>query len=81
MDRLFSILIAKFLELSFLRRREEPRQGPNQFREEDDLSTGVYYIRSLSNVLRWAPEAAWAVLAKRTVPSDAYDHAPSEISR
>ena len=48
--------------------------------EDDDLNLALYYIRSFSSVLRWAPEAAWAVLAKRLVRSDACHPPLSEIS-
>ncbi len=51
-----------------------------QFAPDDDLDLGLYYIRALSNVFRWAPETCWAVLAKRTIRSTAYFPPLSEIS-
>ncbi|KAK4252286.1 Dopey, N-terminal-domain-containing protein [Corynascus novoguineensis] len=71
MDKLFIIFVTKFSEFSFLRRRQESNSGPAEYAEDDDLGLALYYVRSLSNVLRWAPEATWAVLAKRIVRSDA----------
>ncbi|KAH6845377.1 Dopey, N-terminal-domain-containing protein [Chaetomium sp. MPI-CAGE-AT-0009] len=74
MDKLFAIFVTKFAELPFLG-REESKEASAQYTEDDDLSLALYYVRSLCSVLRWAPEAAWAVLAKRFVRSDAY-HPP-----
>lgn len=45
------------------------------------MDLAVYYIRSLSSVLRWAPEAAWTVLAKKLVQSGSCDPPLSEISK
>lgn len=80
--RLFSVFITKLSELPFLRRRQGSITGPTtHFTEDDDLSLALYYIRSLSSVLRWSPEAAWAVLAKRFVRSDTFQPPLSEISK
>jgi hypothetical protein len=80
-DRLFGIFISKLSELPFLRRRQGSITGPTtHFTEDDDLSLALYYIRSLSSVLRWSPEAAWAVLAKRFVRSETFQPPLSEIS-
>jgi len=49
--------------------------------QDDDFELGLYYIRCLSNVLRWSPEPAWAVLAKKTIRSTAYFPPLSEISK
>lgn len=37
------------------------------FSEDDDFDLGLYYIRTLSNILRWAPDALWGVLATRMI--------------
>jgi hypothetical protein len=81
MDRLFAIFITKFSDLAFLRRQPDAKSSPSQYTEDDDLSLALYYIRSLSNVLRWAPEGAWAILAKKLVRSDAYQPPLSQISK
>ena len=80
MNRLFAIFVTKFAELPFLG-RQDSKSTPAQYTEDDDLSLALYYVRSLSSVLRWAPEAAWAVLAKRFVRSDAYHPPLSGISK
>ena len=81
MDRLFGIFITKFSELSFLRQQQTSKPNPTQYTEDDDLDLALYYIRSLSSVLRWAPEAAWVTLGKRLVRSDACQPPLSEISK
>ncbi|KAI0482939.1 Dopey, N-terminal-domain-containing protein [Xylariaceae sp. FL0804] len=67
-DKLFSVFVTKMTQLPFL--RTLPRTGSPvtstqsfAFLAEDDLDLGIYYIRTLSNVLRWAPDAFWGVLA------------------
>ncbi|KAL2154331.1 hypothetical protein VTH82DRAFT_3007 [Thermothelomyces myriococcoides] len=80
-DKMFSIFVTKFSDFAFLRRsRTSSNSGPAQYTEDDDLGLALYYMRTLSNVLRWAPEATWAVLAKRLVRSDAYQPLLSEIT-
>jgi hypothetical protein len=55
--------------------------GLVQFTEEDDLDMALYYLRAISNILRWAPDAVWAVLARKTVSSEAYFPSLSQISK
>ncbi|AEO53997.1 hypothetical protein MYCTH_2296009 [Thermothelomyces thermophilus ATCC 42464] len=78
-DRMFTVFVTKFSDFAFLRRRRASNSGPAEYAEDDDLSLALYYMRTLSNVLRWAPEATWAVLAKRVIRSDAYQPPLSEI--
>ncbi|KAK4230472.1 protein dopey [Podospora fimiseda] len=70
MDKLLGIFVTKFAELSFLRRQHGAAE-PNSvhFTDEDDLDVGLYYMRALSSIFRWAPEAAWGVVAKRSIRS------------
>ncbi|KAK3337115.1 putative regulator of reproduction dopa [Cercophora scortea] len=81
-DKLFTVFVSKLAELSFLRRRQTTPEsgGAIQFDGEDDLDMGLYYIRSLSTVLRWAPVNVWAALAKKTVRSSSYFPPLSEIT-
>ncbi|KAK3329612.1 Dopey, N-terminal-domain-containing protein [Apodospora peruviana] len=76
-DKLFNILVSKFAELPFLRRREEAKV---QLSADDDLDLGLYYLRALSNVFKWAPNNMWAVLAKRTIRATSYFPPLSEIT-
>lgn len=62
---------------------EKEGEGEGQggdFGEDDDLGLALYYVRTLSNVLRWAPEAAWGVLAKRFLRVGDYEPSLGEIS-
>ncbi|KAL2022799.1 hypothetical protein VTK56DRAFT_4615 [Thermocarpiscus australiensis] len=79
-DKLFGIFVTQFSDLPLLRRRQEPQSGSTHFTEVDDLDLALYYVRSLCSVFRWVPEAAWAVLAKRIVRSDACHPPLSEIT-
>ncbi|KAK8114943.1 hypothetical protein PG999_007012 [Apiospora kogelbergensis] len=38
-----------------------------EFGEDDDVDTGIYYMRTISNIFRWAPDAFWSVLATRMI--------------
>lgn len=41
------------------------------FTEDDDLDLCIYYLRTISNVFRWAPDAIWGILATKTMsPED-----------
>ncbi|KAJ9157302.1 Protein dopey [Pleurostoma richardsiae] len=78
-DKLFLIFVLKFVELEFL--HVEPKLGeaaalgePAEFSEQDDLDLALYYLRTLSNVFRWAPDAIWGVLATRAI---SIEHHPS----
>ncbi|KAK4105296.1 hypothetical protein N658DRAFT_114520 [Parathielavia hyrcaniae] len=80
LDKLFAVFVTKFSELVFIRRRQNIQPSSSHCTGGDDLSLALYYVRSLSNVLRWAPEAGWAVLAKKLVRSESYRPPLSEIT-
>lgn len=70
--RLFSIFVTKISQLKFLR-TFPPSANPVassqsvKFSAEDDLDLALYYLRTLSNIFRWAPDAFWGVLATRII--------------
>jgi hypothetical protein len=71
-DRLFLILVQKFCELHFLSSLRDGNVVPGvtngqPFAEEDDLDLCLYYLRTLSNVLRTCGDIAWAVVASKHV--------------
>ncbi|RYP38556.1 hypothetical protein DL767_002492 [Monosporascus sp. MG133] len=71
-DKLFLVFVTKITELSFLKSLPQSPNASmsNQSREysaDDDLDLGLYYLRTLSNVFRWAPDAFWGVLATRMI--------------
>lgn len=80
---MFYIFTSQFLQLPFLRSapgEAGTAQETREFDEEDDLDLCMYYLRTISNVFRWAPDAFWGILATRVVSP--YDFAGlSEISK
>ena len=66
---MFLILASKFMALEFLAQPRVDSRGGVEFTAEDDLGLALYYLRTLSNVFRWAPDALWAILARRTLPA------------
>ncbi|KAL8388474.1 hypothetical protein RB595_009219 [Gaeumannomyces hyphopodioides] len=70
--KVFSIFVGKFLDLGFLELNKVASDVSKtiELRETDDLNLCLYYIRGLSNILRWAPGSIWAVLAKHTVSDE-----------
>lgn len=70
--RLFLVFVTKISELRFLRTLPKTVNSTTStasagFSGDDELDLGLYYIRTLSNVLRWAPDALWGVLATRII--------------
>jgi hypothetical protein len=41
-----------------------------EFKSTDDLDLCLYYLRTLSNIYRWAPDAFWDMLARRTISNE-----------
>lgn len=78
--RLFLVFVTKLSQLQFLRSlpKTESAESLKQslaFSPEDDLDTALYYLRTLSNMFRWAPEAFHGVLATRSI-----EEPPADIS-
>lgn len=92
LDRLFLVLAKKFLDLGILRTGLFSPGHP-QTAEDDgcderaergdggDTDMCLYYLRTLSNVFRWAPDTLWAVLARRTVPLDLLREAAIDLGK
>ncbi|KAH8179988.1 protein dopey [Sarocladium implicatum] len=73
-DRLFLIFVSKFTQMRFLENIEaasadSEASGPGQiqFSEDDDLELCLYYLRTLSNILRCSSEVSWNVVATKHI--------------
>ena len=73
--RLFHLFVAKFSSFSFLQTLLEG--GSNLlnsdvqiYANEDDLDYCLYYLRTLSNILRWSSDSMWAALAQNSISTD-----------
>ncbi|KAG9248865.1 Dopey, N-terminal-domain-containing protein [Calycina marina] len=74
-DKLFHIFVAKFSGFHFLQTITTENasyldSGSSPYSEEDDLDQCFYYLRTLSNILRWAPNNMWASLTENTISTD-----------
>ncbi|KAH0565127.1 hypothetical protein GP486_001478 [Trichoglossum hirsutum] len=72
-DRLFQIFITRFLALDFLQPGSIASKDLNvhtvtcKFSEGDDLELCLYYLQTLSNILRWSSAGVWTTMAKQVV--------------
>ncbi|KAI1265986.1 putative regulator of reproduction dopa [Xylariaceae sp. FL1019] len=70
-EKLFLVFVTKISQLKFLRTVSSSVASTASkcisFSGDDDLDLGLYYIRTLSNILRWAPDSVWGVFATRTI--------------
>ncbi|TAQ89772.1 hypothetical protein B7494_g1880 [Chlorociboria aeruginascens] len=74
-DKLFYILVHKFSTFNFL--HTIPENPPNAmaadlhvYSDEDDLDQCLYYLRTLSNILRWSSEHTWTALTENYISID-----------
>lgn len=70
--RLFLVFVTKITQLNFLRSSSLASKASIltqsvEYSTDDDLDLGLYHLRTLSNIFRWAPDAFWGVLATRTI--------------
>ncbi|KAL3418993.1 hypothetical protein PVAG01_09214 [Phlyctema vagabunda] len=74
-DRLFHIFVAKFSEFEFLQTPLEDASSEDDeqlpiYTDLDDLAQCLYYIQTLSNILRWSTDSTWAALAENSISTD-----------
>ncbi|KAJ2906076.1 hypothetical protein MKZ38_003113 [Zalerion maritima] len=74
-DRLFEVFVTKLSELHFLQTISGTGETASfaqavDFSVDDDLDMCLYYLRTLSNIFRWAPDMFWYVLASAHVTID-----------
>ncbi|KAF3762470.1 putative regulator of reproduction dopa [Cryphonectria parasitica EP155] len=76
----FYILTSQFVQLPFLvmpsERMSASHEEPELFTEDDDLDLCIYYLRTISNIFRWAPDAIWGILATKTIYADDFPGLP-----
>lgn len=73
--RLFHIFVSKFSSFDFLQSKSEngsyfPDGAARKYSDEDDLDQCLYYLQTLSSILRWSSENMWAALAENTISTD-----------
>lgn len=74
-DRLFHLFVAKFSNYSFLFTKFEDagtttHHNMRIYADDDDLDQCLYYLQTLSNVLRWSSDSTWAALAHNSISTD-----------
>ena len=83
LPRLFMTFVSKFSALSFLETGPDADKTSStssyRFTDDDDLDLCLYYLRSLSNIFRWAPDSLWAILATKSLSTDDSDSGISRI--
>lgn len=77
---MFNIFISQFLQLPFLQVTGADLDA-REFSGEDDLDLCIYYLRTISNVFRWAPDAIWGILATKTVSVEDFPGLPKLSKR
>ncbi|OLN88802.1 Protein dopey [Colletotrichum chlorophyti] len=85
-DKLFLVFVRKFSALKFLRATRDigsaaASTASTTFSADDDLDLCLYYLRTLSNVFRWAPDVIWAVLASTTLTVDGEHPEVAQMSK
>ena len=73
--RLFHIFVSKFSGFDFLQTLPENSSSfqdgeTRRYTDDDDLDQCLYYLQTLSNILRWSSNNMWAALAENTISTD-----------
>ncbi|KAM3070867.1 hypothetical protein ACMFMG_009784 [Clarireedia jacksonii] len=74
-DKLFHLFVGKFASYKFLQSKFEDASTSalhnlRVYRDEDDLDQCLYYLQTLSNILRWSSDNTWAALAHSTISTE-----------
>ncbi len=78
--------MVKFSEFNFLQKLPEDGLAGTEidvqlYASEDDLDQCLYYLRTLSNMLRWSSDAMWAALAQHSISTDSSHQSHQRISK
>ena len=73
--RLFHLIVAKFSSFGFLQTAPDEssdlmNRNVHVYTNSDDLDQCLYYLRTLSNMLRWSSDSMWAALAENSISTD-----------
>lgn len=84
--RLFHLFVAKFSNYSFLFTKFEDagtttHHNMRIYADDDDLDQCLYYLQTLSNVLRWSSDSTWAALAHNSISTDRSHRSLFQISK
>lgn len=84
--RLFHRFVAKFSGYDFLYTKYEDsgtsaHYNMRIYADEDDLDQCLYYLQTLSNVLRWSSDSTWAALAHNSISTDRSHRSLFQISK
>ncbi|CAG8949634.1 hypothetical protein HYFRA_00007868 [Hymenoscyphus fraxineus] len=84
-DKLFHLLASKFAEFKFLQaapagKSSSAEDSLTPYSPEDDLDQCLYYLQTLSNIIRWSSDGMWAALAENTIAQNESDHFLSRIT-
>ena len=84
--RLFHLFVAKFSAFEFLQTAPDgdtqfPGSHVRMYSDEDDLDQCLYYLRTLSNILRWSSDGMWAALVENTISTDKSHRSLYQISK
>ncbi|KAH8602567.1 Dopey, N-terminal-domain-containing protein [Bisporella sp. PMI_857] len=74
-DKMFHLFVAKFSSFQFLQTIAEDNPSflysdTKGYADEDDVEQCHYYLRTLSNILRWSSDSMWAALAENSISTD-----------
>jgi len=78
--------VTKFASFSFLQTISEEDPSPLNtdlylYADADDLDQCLYYLRTLSNILRWSSDNTWAALAENIISTDKSHRSLYQISK
>jgi hypothetical protein len=73
--RLFHLFVAKFSSFGFLQTAPDESSdlmngNVHLYADGDDLDQCLYYLRTLSNMLRWSSDSMWAALTENSISTD-----------
>ena len=84
--RLFHIFVSKFSDFDFLQKISENSSSfldgeVRKYTDDDDLDQCLYYLQTLSNILRWSSDNMWTALAENTISTDSSHLSLHRISK